>query len=373
MHASQISHTHSGIKKRFSAMTLEHDQNGISDEAPSVEREKDAAIHLNSPGSTTNMSLLRLTQEVIGFMTPTDFYLPPNFLQSLPKAGTSSKSSKISRLNLKFGKSAKNSKIVTSTVTTTSKKGGTSSTGTSRTMPYDPLIRKTMRGMNDSAARAADSLASLQKGGRGIEANVTGVGRKVSENRNKSYRAARANQRRMLKDTWITGGVKETMKGREHALRFGKSLIHGWGVFSDEEISAGELIVEYRGVLIGNAVADKREQEYESAKLGSDYMFRIDSETVCDATHQGCVARFINASCTPNCHTQIITVNGVKRIAIYAKKDIRKGEELCYDYKFELEYDESKRIPCNCGSANCRGFMNWDQRYVSILPLQSNK
>lgn len=118
--------------------------------------------------------------------------------------------------------------------------------------------------------------------------------------------------------------------------------------------------------MIGNSVADKREVEYDNAKIGSDYMFRIDSKIVCDATHQGCVARFINASCTPNCHTQILMVNGVKRITIYAKKDIRKGEELSYDYKFEPEYDESQRIPCNCGTSQCRGFMNWDQRYVAI-------
>lgn len=91
-------------------------------------------------------------------------------------------------------------------------------------------------------------------------------------------------------------------------------------------------------------VADKREKEYERAKIGSDYMFRIDSETVCDATHHGNVARFINASCTPNCFTQIITVNGSKRIAIYAKRDIYPGEELSYDYKFQPEFDESKRI-----------------------------
>lgn len=122
----------------------------------------------------------------------------------------------------------------------------------------------------------------------------------------------------------------------------------------------------HRGVLIGNCVADKLEQEYEKAKIGSDYMFRIDSKMVCDATYQGCVARFINACCTPNCHTQILTVNGVKRIAIYAKRNIEKGEELSYDYKFEPEYDVSKRIPCNCASPQCRGFMNWDQRYVAI-------
>ena len=115
----------------------------------------------------------------------------------------------------------------------------------------------------------------------------------------------------------------------------------------------------YRGELIGNAMAEKREREYELAKIGSDYMFRIDGLTVCDATKQGNVARFINASCDPNCYTKIITLDGKQRIVIYAKKDIKVGEELCYDYKFSLEDDESKRIPCCCGAPECKGFMNW--------------
>ena len=119
----------------------------------------------------------------------------------------------------------------------------------------------------------------------------------------------------------------------------------------------GDMIIEYRGEIIGNAVADKREQEYEKAKM-DDYMFRIDSVTVCDATMLGNVARYINASCSPNCFTQIITAGENKRIVIYAKRDIHRGEELCYDYKFSYEDDQSKRIPCNCGSPMCRGFMN---------------
>jgi SET domain-containing protein len=47
---------------------------------------------------------------------------------------------------------------------------------------------------------------------------------------------------------------------RQKALRFGKSRIHRWGVFAMERIRAGELLLEYRGEVIGNAVADKREK-----------------------------------------------------------------------------------------------------------------
>jgi [histone H3]-lysine4 N-trimethyltransferase SETD1 len=189
-----------------------------------------------------------------------------------------------------------------------------------------------------------------------------------------SSRAARVTQRRLLKDVASFGvaassylGLVDTLANREPQLRFDRSKIHAWGVFADSAISAGEMIVEYRGELIGNAVAERREIEYEAGKIGSDYMFRIDSLNVCDATKQGNVARFINASCDPNCYTKIITFDGTKRIVIYAKKDIQAGEELCYDYKFPLEYDETKHIPCHCGARECRGYMNWVRRMINYL------
>lgn len=33
-------------------------------------------------------------------------------------------------------------------------------------------------------------------------------------------------------------------------------------------------------------------------------------------------------------------------------------DELTYDYKFEREIGSTDRIPCLCGSANCKGFLN---------------
>ena len=235
-----------------------------------------------------------------------------------------------------------------------------------RTIPYEES-KKIPKCFNDASSFAARTIELLRTAGRqNFRASDKSSG-KVEKST--SSRAARANQRRMLKDIASFGQqrrIVDSLSGREQSLRFGKSLIHGWGVFTDVQICSGDMIIEYRGILIGNAVADRREKEYEKAKIGSDYMFRIDSEIVCDATHNGNLARFINASCTPNCYTQIITVNSAKRIVIYAKRDINPGEELSYDYKFDAEFDESKRIPCNCRTPDCRGFLNWNKRYVAL-------
>lgn len=222
-----------------------------------------------------------------------------------------------------------------------------------RLLAYEPA-RKTESPPNETnPTGASDKPRNLRE--MVVSQLLTGVDK---DNKITSSRKARAAQRRFMKDAAAFGGA-DNVASREPRLRFNRSGIHAWGVFADENIAAEEMIIEYRGELIGNAVAEVREKEYEAAKIGSDYMFRIDSLNVCDATKQGCVARFINASCDPNCYTKIIAIGGDSRIVIYSKKDIAAGEELCYDYKFPIEYDESKRIPCHCGARECRGFMNW--------------
>ena len=85
-------------------------------------------------------------------------------------------------------------------------------------------------------------------------------------------------------------------QSRRRNLRFGKSAIHAWGIFTDELILADELVIEYKGELIRSIVCKRREKLYEEQRVGSDYMFRIDNDLVCDATRKGSLARFINRS-----------------------------------------------------------------------------
>eukprot|EP00578_Thalassiosira_sp_NH16_P012517 CAMPEP_0181126366 /NCGR_PEP_ID=MMETSP1071-20121207/27587_1 /TAXON_ID=35127 /ORGANISM="Thalassiosira sp., Strain NH16" /LENGTH=1274 /DNA_ID=CAMNT_0023211955 /DNA_START=204 /DNA_END=4025 /DNA_ORIENTATION=+ len=232
--------------------------------------------------------------------------------------------------------------------------------GSSRIVPFDKLNTSCWGASKLKFVAANDSKQPFFR--HNASPRVIKIG-KTEEKTSLSGRAARANQRRMFKSLASMGDSCTPVdrlagRDREQQLRFDKSQIHGWGVYAEEAINAGEMIIEYRGEIIGNAVADKRELEYHRTKL-DDYMFRIDAYTVCDATMKGNVARYINSSCGPNCHTQIITAGENKRIVIYAKRDIHRGEELSYDYKFALEYDPAKRIPCHCGSLECRGFMNW--------------
>lgn len=126
-------------------------------------------------------------------------------------------------------------------------------------------------------------------------------------------------------------------------------------------------------------VADMREKRYVQEGIGSSYLFRVDHDTIIDATKCGNLARFINHCCTvrwglaravgskqvdtahsasllqPNCYAKVITIESQKKIVIYSKQPIGVDEEITYDYKFPLE---DNKIPCLCGTESCRGSLN---------------
>ncbi|KAI9814120.1 MAG: histone methyltransferase set1 [Thelocarpon impressellum] len=180
-------------------------------------------------------------------------------------------------------------------------------------------------------------------------------------------RSNRVNNRRLAADInaqkQILSGDADVLrfnqlKKRKKPVKFARSAIHNWGLYAMADIAANDMIIEYVGEKVRQQVADMRERTYLKSGIGSSYLFRIDENTVIDATKRGGIARFINHSCTPNCTAKIIKVEGSKRIVIYALRDIAQNEELTYDYKFEREFDSDDRIPCLCGSTGCKGFLN---------------
>jgi histone-lysine N-methyltransferase SETD1 len=138
------------------------------------------------------------------------------------------------------------------------------------------------------------------------------------------------------------------------------------------------MVIEYIGQGIRPVVADRREKKYEETGIGSSYLFRVDLDTIIDATRTGNLARFINHSCNvstrfllnvnlletnndfcgdlqPNCYAKVIQVEGQKKIVIYSKQQINVNEEITYDYKFPLE---DEKIACLCAASQCRGYLN---------------
>uniref|UniRef100_A0A0E0RJY7 [histone H3]-lysine(4) N-trimethyltransferase n=1 Tax=Oryza rufipogon TaxID=4529 RepID=A0A0E0RJY7_ORYRU len=150
---------------------------------------------------------------------------------------------------------------------------------------------------------------------------------KSSQVKGSSARTNRVKLRNLLAAAEGTDLLKIMQsKSRKKRLRFQRSKIHEWGLVALESIDAEDFVIEYVGELIRRQVSDIREDQYEKSGIGSSYLFRLDDDYVVDATKRGGLARFINHSCDPNCYTKVITVEGQKKIVIYAKR--RKKDSM---------------------------------------------
>ena len=132
------------------------------------------------------------------------------------------------------------------------------------------------------------------------------------------------------------------MTGLPHLERR-QSSISGWGVYAVEPIAKDTRIVEYKGQLVRQSEAWRREQRY--LPRHRIWIFNIDDRWARDAAFGGNIARYVNHACRPNCYVEI---DG-RAIWIIASRRIRVGEELTYDYNT----DGAAKIRCRC-RPNCR-------------------
>jgi SET domain-containing protein len=144
------------------------------------------------------------------------------------------------------------------------------------------------------------------------------------------------------------------MRTLKRPFEIRKSRTQGLGAFATRAIPAGTRLIEYVGERITPDEADERYDD-ESVDRHHTFLFAIDDDVVIDAAFDGNDARFINHSCDPNCDAVVED----KRIWIETIRDVKRGEELAYDYAYILEERHSpavkKRYPCYCGAKNCRG------------------
>ncbi|KAK4713138.1 hypothetical protein R3W88_019045 [Solanum pinnatisectum] len=129
----------------------------------------------------------------------------------------------------------------------------------------------------------------------------------------------------------------------------------GWGLLADENIKAGQFIMEYCREVLSSEATKKRCLAYEAHKVKDAYIISVNVNYFIDATKKGSLARFINHSCQPNCETRKWIVLGETRVGIFAKRDISVRMELSYNYNFE--WYGGAPVHCLCGAANCSLFL----------------
>lgn len=133
------------------------------------------------------------------------------------------------------------------------------------------------------------------------------------------------------------------------------SDIHGHGVYATCDISAESRIIEYVGEPVNKKESDRRgvaqAARAEESGDAAVYIFTLDEEWDLDGNVPWNTARLINHSCDPNCEAWIVG----RRIFIYSLRDIAAGEELTFDYGFDIDCYEDH--PCLCGKDNCVGYI----------------
>ena len=153
-------------------------------------------------------------------------------------------------------------------------------------------------------------------------------------------------------------------------LEIRASLLHGRGVFARQSIAAGTRLLEYSGERI------TKEESLRRCEAGNVFIIGLDDAWDIDGAVGENPARYVNHSCAPNCEAVIeeeVTLelaseppvtpddlrcegmNSESRIYIDAVRDIAAGEELTFNYGYDLDnYDEH---PCRCGAPTCVGFI----------------
>ena len=181
--------------------------------------------------------------------------------------------------------------------------------------------------------------------------------------------------------------------GRKHKLAiFRTDNGCGWGVKAMERISAGSFVVEYVGEVITNEEAEERGKKYDAE--GRTYLFDLDFNEgegednmyTVDAAFYGNLSHFVNHSCDPNLNIFNVFINNLDpnmpQLALFAKREIKKGEQITFDYcqnpsaesvsgvmaspskanknlddETEFEGREEKsfsKTQCRCGASRCR-------------------
>lgn len=130
--------------------------------------------------------------------------------------------------------------------------------------------------------------------------------------------------------------------GEHPLIRVARSENKGEGVFAKKRIKKGTFIAEYVG---------KPMKRDDPMTMNGHYVMKVD-QLYLDAEGLDSYAGKINHGCEPNCIIERWIVDESIRAKVIASKDIRRGLELTFDYKWNRT-----TVKCYCGAKRCRGYI----------------
>ncbi|KAF8578887.1 SET domain-containing protein [Ramaria rubella] len=129
----------------------------------------------------------------------------------------------------------------------------------------------------------------------------------------------------------------------------------GFGLRAAADIPKDAFIYEYIGEVVSHPSFVKRMRDYADEGIRHFYFMMLQKDEFIDATKKGGIGRFANHSCNPNCYVAKWTVGKKVRMGIFSKRNIKKDEELTFNYNVDRYGHDAQ--PCYCGEAKCVGFI----------------
>jgi SET domain-containing protein len=115
----------------------------------------------------------------------------------------------------------------------------------------------------------------------------------------------------------------------------------GKGVFAGEDIKEGTLIAMMSGLRM---TSRQTEEAIEAGEMRSDDPFQIGENTFVELDKP---AYYFNHCCEPNAGIR-------KGQELFALRNIKKGEEICFDYSTTVCTHCEWEMRCACGAKTCR-------------------
>ncbi len=123
----------------------------------------------------------------------------------------------------------------------------------------------------------------------------------------------------------------------------------GLGLFLEEGCRKDDFIIEY----MGKVTKTNGDGGMYSMKIKPPESIRRGKMVYIDTNIDGGSAKYIIHSCNPNCKPFQWYVEGLPCMCFFAKRDIKKGVKLMFDYQWAKVMGK-RPTKCLCGKKNCR-------------------